>query len=1033
MGAIKIGGEQLVNIGVTVGDQYQPSLTATADGGYVVAYCDVGSSFIRLIKFDSDGNRDFAFAPPPIPFSGSAYDPGNEIAPWVEALPDGGFRLAWTARSTATAAKDVFTQRYTADGIPMSPPILIADPVTGASRARIELLDGSRYLLTWADEDTQSSPSTNGLDVRGRIIDPIANTASPIFTVNTDLVGNQFNARTLALPDGGFVAVYSSTNSSIKLQQFDSFGQKVGAELLVASVPAGLSISPQVELLEDGFTILLTWASGTGAVVATTDMDIRGRLFDTANQQFGPEFPLHAAATGSETLPAIANVTPNSVAYVNGLRGSDYHSVSVVVWTDTEGDGNGSGIMGQLIDENGQPIGSEFVINSEAVGIQEQPRVAFLGGNRFVVAWTTSDTAQDGSGGAIKSQIFQVETLPVITSDGGGDTVTIALPERIVAGQPVTTVTATLPFTFSEIGYDVYSDDGFDLFYVDEESGEIRINFSPDFENPMDANGDNIYELVVSVYDKVSFERDTQIVSIVVTDVVETPTITSNGGGAIATVALTENGTGVTQVTAISPMGEIPLLYELTGIDAAYFYLDAVSGSLSFREAPDFESPNDANGDNIYEVVVRAIDPAAGGAQGVGEQSLSVIVNDLALDSSITGTSAPETLTGTVSGENIFGLDGNDKIYGRAGADRIQGGAGKDRIFGEDGSDEIDGGTDNDTMFGGFGEDRYFVDSGTDKVIETGEDFDRVFATASFTLPDLVEELTLLGTASISGIGNDGDNQITGNEGGNYLSGLAGGDVIDGMAGDDVIYGGDGQDVLYGGKGDDILDLGAGEAESALGGLGNDVYRVYEESDAIFENADEGIDEVWILANYQLPDNVENALVRGGFLDVYGNELANVIRGSTSADSLFGLDGNDTLLGESGHDTIEGGEGNDLIRGMIGEDLVYGGGGADRFEFREGEVRVRGGGIDRIGDFSRAEGDRIWLNRIDAIAGGADDSFTFIGDAAFTGTAGQLRYARLGGASATTRIYGDTNGDRVADFQIELDGDKILLAADFVL
>ena len=39
----------------------------------------------------------------------------------------------------------------------------------------------------------------------------------------------------------------------------------------------------------------------------------------------------------------------------------------------------------------------------------------------------------------------------------------------------------------------------------------------------MDANGDNIYELVVSVYDKVSFERDTQIVSIVVTDVVETP------------------------------------------------------------------------------------------------------------------------------------------------------------------------------------------------------------------------------------------------------------------------------------------------------------------------------------------------------------------------------------------------------------------------------------------------------------------------------------------------------------------------------
>ena len=49
--------------------------------------------------------------------------------------------------------------------------------------------------------------------------------------------------------------------------------------------------------------------------------------------------------------------------------------------------------------------------------------------------------------------------------------------------------------------------------------------------------------------------------------------------------------------------------YSITGgADAAFFAIDSVTGALSFRDAPDFEGPADADGDNTYRVEVTARD-----------------------------------------------------------------------------------------------------------------------------------------------------------------------------------------------------------------------------------------------------------------------------------------------------------------------------------------------------------------------------------------------------------------------------------------
>ena len=96
---------------------------------------------------------------------------------------------------------------------------------------------------------------------------------------------------------------------------------------------------------------------------------------------------------------------------------------------------------------------------------------------------------------------------------------------------------------------------------------------------------------------------------------------------------------------------------------------------------------------------------------------------------------------------------------------------------------------------------------------------------------------------------------------------------------------------------------------------------------------------------------------------------------------------------------------------------MTGGAGADRFVFI---VRDFGNGNDRI-----------VLAEIDAnTTNGGDQGFAFVGTAAFSGTAGELRFGFAGG---NTVIEADVNGDGSADMTIRLIGQIDLTASDFVL
>lgn len=149
----------------------------------------------------------------------------------------------------------------------------------------------------------------------------------------------------------------------------------------------------------------------------------------------------------------------------------------------------------------------------------------------------------------------------------------------------------------------------------------------------------------------------------------------------------------------------------------------------------------------------------------------------------------------------------------------------------------------------------------------------------------------------------------------------------------------------------------------------------------------------------------------GGVRGVNATEFSNLsIAYGTTIENGTGGSARDVLWGNQVANVLRGNGGNDVIDGFEGADTLYGGSGNDIFVFHNRETG------DRIMDWNA--GDRIDLQ--------AFGDLTFVGGSAFTGVAGQLRYA--GGT-----LSADFNGDRVADFSVALFGTPTIGASDLLI
>ncbi|WP_085316048.1 Ig-like domain-containing protein [Derxia lacustris] len=365
----------------------------------------------------------------------------------------------------------------------------------------------------------------------------------------------------------------------------------------------------------------------------------------------------------------------------------------------------------------------------------------------------------------------------------------------------------------------------------------------------------------------------------------------------------------------------------------------------------------------------------------------------------------------TLTGNSAINASGNglaNILTGNGATNRLQAGGGNDILSGGGGNDTLDGGAGADDMAGGTGNDVYIVDNIGDHVAESaGGGTDTVQSSVSFSLVDtVVENLILTGTLAINGIGNGLANTLTGNGKANRLQG------------------GGGNDVLTDSAGNDTLDGGAG-ADRMTGGVGNDLYIVDNLGDRVIEAGNAGVDSVQASVSFSLAGtSAENlALTGSAAIDGSGNGLANILAGNDAANWLRSGGGNDVLNGGAGGDRLEGGSGADKLTGGIGADVF-----AFTHVTDSGRLATA---RDTIVDFRLAEGDVIDLSEIDAsFAIDGNQAFTFIGRDRFTDVGAQLRYTQ---DAFNTYLYGDVDGDLVADFSVCITGLVAFGADNFIL
>ncbi len=395
--------------------------------------------------------------------------------------------------------------------------------------------------------------------------------------------------------------------------------------------------------------------------------------------------------------------------------------------------------------------------------------------------------------------------------------------------------------------------------------------------------------------------------------------------------------------------------------------------------------------DNVKDRVIEA----AGEGTDTVESAISFTLGRNLENLTLTGS---EDLTGT-------GNELNNTILGNAGANLLDGKAGADRMEGD------------------AGDDIYIVDDAGDIIVEnpddlgdpttTDDDFiggdDTVQSSVTFALGANVENLILAGKTAIDGTGNELDNILIGNGGANVLIGNGGADSLNGDAGNDTLSGGAGADTLDGGKG----------ADNMAGGVGDDTYAVDNAGDVVEELAGEGTDTVESSINFTLGANVENLTLTGKAASGTGNDLDNILTGTTRKNTLTGGEGDDTYVVLNSKDVIVelAGEGNDTVESTVRFEL------GDNIEnlTLTGSRGVDGTGneLDNVLTGNNGSNDLfggLGNDTLDGGAGGVDNLFGEEGNDILNGNAGAN--SLFGGIGDDTFVFEEVESfTTIEDFE----------------
>ena len=448
--------------------QYEPSISALADGGYLVSWQDSdldGSGYgVFAQRFDSNDQGSGQFRV-------NTHSTDGQYTPDTEALPDGGYIITWAGRGSDQANDNgVYIRQYSADGKTIVETTASSTIAGGQNNSKVTVLSDGGYVVSWTSNHGGNS------DVYARQFNAKGEPIGDDFRVSTESTGNEHNRDIIALDDGGFMVSWDkgSNGDGVYARRFNEYGEPQGEVFQLNDYMGGAQTNVQLLLMSDG-RVATAWqsagedGSGTGVygrylsldgvvketvpegtsvgrihvndpdlgdthlfeltddadgrfaidpdtgVITVADPDklsyqenpshdVVVKITDSTGHTLSQTFTLDVAASSrapvSLRLETVESEEFDLNAFTDGVQNEPALTALdnggfLSVWVNQNasssagGDGSRHSVKARVFDENGEPLGAEFLVNQGTSSVQYNPSTVTLANGDVLVSWTS--------------------------------------------------------------------------------------------------------------------------------------------------------------------------------------------------------------------------------------------------------------------------------------------------------------------------------------------------------------------------------------------------------------------------------------------------------------------------------------------------------------------------------------------------------------------------------------------------------------------------------------------------------------------